>query len=83
LSRKKNHLSEGPFFKNDKMCNSYESRSVSERAESYKKVRKQKKKNFFLSPHVFWDPGWEKIRIRDKHPGSATLQLISSVPVHI
>jgi hypothetical protein len=20
------------------------------------------------------DPGWEKIRIRDKHPGSATLQ---------
>jgi hypothetical protein len=22
----------------------------------------------------FWDPGWEKIRIRDKHPGSATLE---------
>ncbi len=20
-----------------------------------------------------WDPGWEKTRIRDKHPGSATL----------
>jgi hypothetical protein len=37
-----------------------------------------KKKN--LPPHVFWDPGseirdpgWEKIRIRDKHPGYATL----------
>jgi hypothetical protein len=49
--RKKNHLSEGPFFKNDKMCNSYESRSVSSRAESYKKVRKQLYiKNFFTSP---------------------------------
>jgi hypothetical protein len=70
---KKNHLSEGPFFKNDKMCNSYESRSVSARAESYKKVRKQIYKKFVLPPHVFWDPGWEKIRIRDKHPGSATL----------
>ncbi len=23
------------------------------------------------------DPGWEKIRIRDKHPGSATLVLAS------
>jgi hypothetical protein len=57
------------------MCNSYESRSVSARAESYKKVRKQIIKNFFLPPHVFWDPGWEKIRIRDpgKHPGSVTL----------
>jgi hypothetical protein len=55
--KKKNHLSEGPFFKNDKMCNSYESRSVSARAESYKKVRKQIKKIFFLPPHVFWDPG--------------------------
>jgi hypothetical protein len=30
-------------------------------------------KTNFLPPHVFWDPGWEKIRIRDKHPGSATL----------
>jgi hypothetical protein len=38
------------------MCNSYESKSVSARAESYKKVRKQIK-NFFLPPHVFWDPG--------------------------
>ncbi len=57
--KKKNHLSEGPFFKNDKMCNSYESRSVSARAESYKKVRKQILKKFFLPPHVFgiWDPG--------------------------
>jgi hypothetical protein len=58
------------------MCNSYESRSVSARAESYKKVRKQiKKKNFLTSPCFFGirDPGWEKIRIRDKHPGSATL----------
>jgi hypothetical protein len=64
------------------MCNSYESRSVSARAESYKKVRKQIKKNKknSLPPHVFWDPGseirdpgWEKTRIRDKHPGSATL----------
>jgi hypothetical protein len=58
------------------MCNSYESRSVSARVESCKKVRKQ----IFLPPHVFWDPGsgirdpgWEKTRIRDKHPGSATL----------
>jgi hypothetical protein len=51
FSRKKNNLSEGPFFKNDKMCNSYESRSVSARAESYKKVRKQiKKKKKFTSP---------------------------------
>jgi hypothetical protein len=23
---------------------------------------------------LFLDPGWVKIRIRDKHPGSATLQ---------
>jgi hypothetical protein len=22
---------------------------------------------------LLWDPGWIKIRIRDKHPGSATL----------
>jgi hypothetical protein len=55
------------------MSNSYESRSVSARAESYKKVRKQIYKNFFLPTHVFLgsgiqDPGWEKIRIRDKHP---------------
>jgi hypothetical protein len=41
FSRKKNHPSEGQFFKNYKMCNSYESRSVSARVESYKKVRKQ------------------------------------------
>jgi hypothetical protein len=41
FSRKKNHPSEGQLFKNDKMCNSYESRSVSSRVESYKKVRKQ------------------------------------------
>jgi hypothetical protein len=40
FSRKKNHPLEGQFFKNDKMCISYESRSVSARAESYKKVRK-------------------------------------------
>jgi hypothetical protein len=39
------------------MCNSYESRSVSARVESYKKVRKQILKNLFLPPHVFWDPG--------------------------
>jgi hypothetical protein len=26
---------------------------------------------------VIRDPGWEKTRIRDKHPGSATLQLCS------
>jgi hypothetical protein len=33
------------------MCNSYESRSVSARAESYKKVRKQiYLKKFFTSP---------------------------------
>jgi hypothetical protein len=66
------------------MCSSYESRSVSARAESYKKVRKQILKKNFLPPHVFWDPGWEKIRIRDgkksgsgirdKHPASATLK---------
>jgi hypothetical protein len=53
FSRKKNHLSAGSFFKNDKMCNSYESRSVSARAESYKKVRKQKENKIFLPPHVF------------------------------
>jgi hypothetical protein len=34
--------------------------------------------NFFFTPlfcSCFWirDPGWVKIRIRDKHPGSATL----------
>jgi hypothetical protein len=60
------------------MCNSYESRSVSARAESYKKVRKQIYiKKFYL--HVFWVPGWEKIRIRDKHPGSATLVFLEPV----
>jgi hypothetical protein len=26
------------------------------------------------SPPLFLDPGWEKIWIRDKHPGTATLQ---------
>jgi hypothetical protein len=41
FQEKKIHLSEGQFFKNDKICNSYESRFVSARAESYKKVRKQ------------------------------------------
>jgi hypothetical protein len=50
------------------MCNSYESRFVSARVESYKKVRKQKKKKIFLPPHVFWDPEWEKIRIRVNIP---------------
>jgi hypothetical protein len=69
------------------MCNSYESRSVSARAESYKKVRKEIYKKIFLPPHVFYDPGsgirdpGSGIRdgkksgsgIRDKHPGSATL----------
>jgi hypothetical protein len=39
------------------MCNSYESRSVSARAESYKKVRKQILKKFFYLPMFFWDPG--------------------------
>ncbi len=39
------------------MCNSYESRSVSAKAESYKKVRKQIKKKKFLPPHGFRDPG--------------------------
>jgi hypothetical protein len=38
FQEKKNHHSEGQFFKNDKMCNSYESRSFSARAESYKKI---------------------------------------------
>jgi hypothetical protein len=35
-------------------------------------------KNFFYLSMFFAirDPRWEKIRIRDKHPGSATLQLI-------
>jgi hypothetical protein len=45
------------------MCNSYESRSVSARGESYKKVRKQIYKKIFLPPHVFLGTG-----IRD--PGS-------------
>jgi hypothetical protein len=35
---------------------------------------KQKK---ILPPHVFWDPGWGKKRIRDKHPGSATLDILN------
>jgi hypothetical protein len=35
--------------------------------------QQERKIFFFLPPHVFWDPGWEKIRIRDKHHGSATL----------
>jgi hypothetical protein len=62
------------------MCNSYESRSVSAKAESYKKVRKPIFKKFFLPPHVFWDLGSgiqngkkSGSGIRDKHPGSATL----------
>jgi hypothetical protein len=46
------------------MCNSYESRSVSARAESYKKVRKQIKKKNFLPPHVFLGSG-----IRDPRSG--------------
>jgi hypothetical protein len=58
--KKKIHLSKGPFFKNDKMCNSYESRSVSARAESYKKVRKQKKKNFFFTSPCFLGSGMGK-----------------------
>jgi hypothetical protein len=33
-------------------------------------TRNGMKTNFLL---LFLDPGWEKIRIRDKHPGSATL----------
>jgi hypothetical protein len=44
-------------MKKCKICNSYESRSVSARAESYKKVRKQILKKICLPPHVFWDPG--------------------------
>jgi hypothetical protein len=46
------------------MCNSYESRSVSARAESYKKVRKQKKIKKILPPHVFLGSG-----IRDPRSG--------------
>jgi hypothetical protein len=62
------------------MCNSYESRSVSARAESYKKVRKQKKKKIFTSP-CFLGSGIRDEKksgsgIRDKHPGSATLYYI-------
>jgi hypothetical protein len=59
FSRKKNHPSEGQFFKNDKMCNSYDSRSVSARVESYKKVRKQIYKKIFYLPMFFGirDPG--------------------------
>ncbi len=48
---------------------------------------------FFFTPLFcccFWirDPGWVKIRIRDKHPGSATLLinvscLFLSVPPHL
>ncbi len=51
------------------MCNSYESRSVSARVESYKKVRKQ-----ILTKFVFTSPCFLGSGIRDKHPGSATLQ---------
>jgi hypothetical protein len=41
--------------------------------------------NFFFTPLFyccFWirDPGWVKIRIWDKHPGSATLQLTIMKP---
>jgi hypothetical protein len=41
-------------------------------------TKKVMTKNFFFTPlfcAVFGikDPGWVKIRIRDKHPGSATL----------
>jgi hypothetical protein len=36
-----------------------------------------KKKNFRQCLSLlFLDPGWVKIRIRDKHPGSATLLTI-------
>jgi hypothetical protein len=39
-----------------------------------KKVREQ------ISPLLFFsivnDPGWEKIQIRDKHPGSAILLIM-------
>jgi hypothetical protein len=41
-------------------------------------VTSKKFDNKFFSPlsfvDVFLDPGWVKIRIRDKHPGSATLE---------
>jgi hypothetical protein len=52
------------------MCNSYVSRSVSARAESYKKVRKQIKNNkkFYL-PMFFWDPGSGMGKIRIWDPG--------------
>jgi hypothetical protein len=66
------------------MCNSYESRSVSAREESYKKVRKQifKKKNFtspcFLGSGI-WDGKKSGSGIRDKHPGSATLRLMTFI----
>jgi hypothetical protein len=63
FSRKKNHPSEGQFFKNDKMCNCYESRSVSARAESYKKVRKQ-----IYIKKIFTSPCFLGSGIRD--PGS-------------
>jgi hypothetical protein len=60
------------------MYNSYESRSVSARAESYKKVRKQIfKKKIFNLPMFFGIRDGKKSGsgIRDKHPGSATLVL--------
>jgi hypothetical protein len=41
------------WLENDKMCNSYESRSVSARAESYKKVRKQIIIKIFYLPMFF------------------------------
>jgi hypothetical protein len=49
------------------MCNSYESRSVSARAESYKKGEKTDLKKKIYLPMFFAirDPGWKKIRIRD------------------
>jgi hypothetical protein len=61
-----------------KMCNSYESRSVSARAESQKKVRKQIYKNFFYLPMFFGIRDGKKSGsgIRDKHPGSATLDFL-------
>jgi hypothetical protein len=74
FSRKKNHPSEGQFFKNDK-CKvmSQELFQQGRKAtKRYRYLRKQIKKKKFLPPHVFWDPGseirdpgWEKTRIRD------------------
>jgi hypothetical protein len=50
-------------------------------------VAKRFANNFFFTPlfcccFCIWDPEWVKIRIRDKHPGSATVQNTAQETTH-